>query len=203
MIKLIIKRLLFTFAFIITLPLIVPTWVEAVLTNNKSELFFEVGKELAAIVPTVLGRYIRLAYYKSVCTEVAFDVSMLLGSMIAHRDTTIRRGTVIGTYTIIGYAEIGENVIVGARVSVVSGKYQHGRPDQRANKNGIEKQYTKINIGANSWLGEGSIIMADVGANCTVGAGSVVLKEVPNNATFMGNPARKVSFEKHQYEQIK
>ena len=113
--------------------------------------------------------------------------------MVAHRDTIIRTGAVIGTYTIIGYADIGENVMFGARTSVLSGKYQHGRPNERKAGKNFEEEYTKITIGANSWIGEGSLILADIGANCTVGAGSVVYKVAPDNTTFMGNPARKVS----------
>lgn len=193
MIKLIIKRFIFVIAFIIALPLIVLTWIEAGLSNKKSERFFSFCKELLAVVPTFIGQYLRLAYYKAVCSGVDFDVSMLVGSMIAHRDTIIRRGTIIGAYTIIGYADIGENTIFGARISVVSGKYQHGQPGQRGAEYEVIEQYTKINIGANSWIGEGSIILANIGANCTIGAGSVVLKDAPDNSTFMGNPARKVN----------
>jgi virginiamycin A acetyltransferase len=195
MVKLFTKRLLFAVAFIITLPLIVPTWLEALLANKNSERFYSFCKEIVAVVPTVFGQYIRLAYYKAVCSGIDFDINMLLGSMIAHRDTTIRRGTIIGAYTIIGYADIGANVIFGSRVSVVSGKYQHGQPRERSNGDFVNERYSKINIGANSWIGEGAIILANVGTNCTIGAGSVLLKDAPDNTTFMGNPARKVSLD--------
>jgi len=192
MIKKAIKRFIFFIAFILTLPLIIPTWIEAAVLGKYSERVYGFCKELLAVIPTLIGTYLRLAYYKSVCTHIGFDIQMMTGSMIAHRDTTIRRGTIIGTYTIIGYADIGEDVICGARISVLSGKYQHGRPGERGNDDAKE-EYTRIFIGANSWIGEGSIILGNIGTNCTIGAGSVLMKEAPDNTTFMGNPARKVS----------
>jgi acetyltransferase-like isoleucine patch superfamily enzyme len=193
MVKTAIKRFIFFIAFILTLPLIILTWIEVLFFGKQSERIYGFCKELLAVIPTLIGAYLRLAYYKSVCSHIGFDVQMLTGSMIAHRDTVIRKGTIIGTYTIIGYADIGENVIFGARISVLSGKYQHGRPGERGDEEEAKEEYTRIFIGANSWIGEGSIILANIGANCTIGAGSVLLKDAPDDSTFMGNPARKVN----------
>ena len=52
--------------------------------------------------------------------------------------------------------------------------------------------YTKVNIGQNSWVGNGALIMADVGENCVVAAGSVVINAVPDNAIVGGNPAKVI-----------
>ena len=195
MIKTVIKRLFYICGWIATLPLIIITWLEAVLLGKQSERIYGMCKEMLATVPTFIGQYMRLAYYKSVCTHLDFDICMLFGSMIAHRDTVLRKGTIIGVYSIIGYADFGENVITGARVSVLSGKYQHGRPGDRSDGEHGPEEYTRITIKANSWIGEGSLILANVGRNCTIGAGSVLLKDAPDDTTFMGNPARKVSLQ--------
>jgi acetyltransferase-like isoleucine patch superfamily enzyme len=113
--------------------------------------------------------------------------------MIAHREATIRRGVVIGQGTIIGKADVGEMVLFGAGVSLLSGKYQHGRPQDRREDGSGTEEYRIIKIGSHSWIGERSVIMADVGENCTIAAGAVLMKDAPDNTTFMGNPARKVS----------
>lgn len=193
--KKILKRLLFVLALVPALPFILITWLESVIFGKKTERMFSCCKEIMATVPTIIGQYIRLAYYKSVCTHVGFDVSMLLGSMLAHRETIVRRGTIIGCYSIIGYANIGENTIFGARVSLVSGKYQHGRPGERKDKHDVEEQYTRIKVGDNCWIGEGAVILSNIGDNCTIAAGSVLLKDAPDGTTFMGNPARKASIQ--------
>ncbi len=194
MIKLILKRILFVIGLILTLPLIAVTLLEGVLSGNRKEVVFGSCKELLSLVPTTFGQFIRGAYYWAVCRQVSPDACFLFGSMLAHRNVIVRRGVVLGVYTIIGYADIGENVLFGARVSLLSGKYQHGRPGERAENGETSDEYQMIRIGRNSWIGQEAVIMADVGENCTIGAGSVVYKEVPDNTTVMGNPARKVSF---------
>ena len=150
-------------------------------------------KELLSTVPTLAGGFLRSAYYWSSCTRVSPDAYLHLGSMIAHRDVTIGKGTVIGVHSLIGYADIGDNVLCGAFVSVISGKYQHGRPEERSGGDVVTEVFTRIMIGSDSWIGQGAILLANVGRQCTVGAGSIVYNEVQEGSTVLGNPARRVN----------
>lgn len=45
-------------------------------------------------------------------------------------------------------------------------------------------------IGADCWIGDAAVIMADIGDGATVGAGSVVTRSVPPATVVAGNPAR-------------
>ena len=191
--RLLCKRLLLAIAVVLAGPLILASWLEALFFGLQVEWIYNSCKELLAIIPTTIGQYLRLGFYWAVCTRVSPDVAMLLGSMIAHRGTTIGRGSCLGAYSIVGHADLGENVLLGARVSILSGKYQHGSPKERANGEATTNKYTRTTIGDNCWIGEGAIIMANVGANCTVSAGAVVMRDVADKTTVMGNPARKVS----------
>jgi virginiamycin A acetyltransferase len=192
--KFAIKKILLFIALLADLPLIVITWLTIKLIGGDTakKIFIYCG-EILSICPTIIGMYLRKAYYWATCTGVSPDVHFLFGCMLAHREVTIRKGVIIGPYTFIGYADIGENVLFGGRVSVISGKYQHGRPDQRIAQQEVEEQHEVILIGKNSWIGSDATILANIGDNCTVGAGSVVLKEVPEGTTVLGNPARKVN----------
>ena len=192
--KRILKRAMLLLGLIISLPLIILSYIESLLFGKSCERIFANCKEFLAIWPTIIGQYMRLGFYWATCTKISPDVSLLLGSMIAHRDTTIGSNVVIGCYSIIGYAEIGDNVIMGSRVSIISGKYTHGKPGHRDRNNEIKDLMVKIIVGDNCWIGEGALLLANVGTNCTVGAGSVVFKDFQDNITIMGNPARKVSF---------
>ncbi len=150
-------------------------------------------KEFLAIQPTPIGEYLRLAYYRAVCKDISPEAKFLFGSMLARKDVTIGAGSVIGAYVIIGFARIGDNVLIGGQSSLISGKYQHGRPGEENDEDEPDGQYEIITIGSNTWIGQGVVIMVNIGEGCTVAAGSVVFKEVPDGITVMGNPARKVS----------
>jgi len=194
-VKYILKRLFFIIGLILTSPLIILTWLEALFLGKKAEWIYNSCKEILSLCPTTLGEYMRLAYYWAVCTHVSPNACFCFGSMVAHRDTIIHSGVVVGVYSILGFCEVGENVLFGARVSLISGKYQHGRPEERALNGFGTEFYQKLTIGSNSWIGQEAILMANIGENCTVAAGSVVYKTVPDGATVMGNPARKVSLD--------
>ena len=51
-----------------------------------------------------------------------------------------------------------------------------------------------VKIGANVWIGSGSIILPGVtiGENSVIGAGSVVTKDIPANVVAVGSPARVI-----------
>ncbi len=192
MLRIVLKRLLLVLGIVATLPLILVCRLEELVCGRECERVYSFGKELLAAVPTIVGEYLRLGYYCCVCNHVSVDAAFMYNAMLAHRDVSIGPGVVVGVGTIIGKAVIEEGVLFGARVSLLSGKYQHGRPGERAP--GMPKgEYTSITIGAHSWIGQQAVLMANVGRNCTIGAGSVLMKDAPDNTTFMGNPARRVN----------
>lgn len=193
MLKLIIKRLLFISGIIATSPLILLTHLETLIRGRNTGRFFGASKEILSIIPSIIGEYMRSGYYWSVCTRSSPDASFMFGCMLARQNSIIRAGVVIGAYSIIGFADIGENVLIGPRVSILSGKYQHGKPDDRREGNMDINEFQMITIGKNSWIGQDAVLMANVGENCTVGAGSVVYKDVPDETTVLGNPARRVN----------
>ncbi len=189
-----LKRVLFIFALVIVSPLILICILEEYVFGKEKERVFVSCAEILSLNPTLIGTYLRKAFYWATCTDVHRDTHFLLGSMLAHRSNSIGRGVVVGHYSFMGKANIGDNVILGARVSIVSGKYRHGRPGQRIIEQNPTGETGIICIGRNSWIGQDAILLANIGENCTVGAGSVVYHEVADNTTVIGNPARKVNF---------
>ncbi len=189
------KSAMFDLAFALVAPLIVLNWLEEKLAGPEVERVFAFSKELLALVPTFVGVYLRMAFYWACCHDVAPFTAVNFGAMIAHRNTIIGPGAVIGSFSIIGCAVIGANVLIAPKVSILSGKYQHGRPAEREQWGRRDVRYEIVTIGENSFIGQGAIVLADVGRNATVGAGAVVNREVPDGITVMGNPARRVLIE--------
>ena len=153
-----------------------------------SEEIFGFSAKLLSLIPGKLGQYIRTSFYCQTLKECKYDLLVGFSSFFAHPTTKVGRRVGLGSFTVVGTADIGNNVLVGSKVSILSGKYQH----QIGYSSDCDKEirYEEVKIGDNTWLGEGSIIMADIAGDCVVSAGSVVTKPMPSSMIAIGNPAR-------------
>src|SRR5690606_24110717 len=85
---------------------------------------------------------------------------------------------------------IGENTAIAYNVTLLTSA------NPRGPLNKLIKLYPKIvapiNIGSNSWLGAGSIVLPGItiGDFCVIAAGSVVTKDVPDYTVVAGVPAK-------------
>jgi virginiamycin A acetyltransferase len=154
-----------------------------------NDAVFASSAQLISLIPGKIGQYIRAAFYKMTLTECHCDLMVGFGSFFAQPTVRAGRGVGMGSFTIIGSSVLGDGVLISSRVSVLSGKYQHGGFLPGATPPGGGR-FEAITIGAGSWIGEGAIVMASVGQHCMVSAGSVVTKPAPDRVLAVGNPAR-------------
>ena len=154
-----------------------------------SEALFEFSAKVLSLIPGKIGQYIRAAFYKMTLTECHCDLMVGFCSFFAQPTVKAGRGVGMGSFTIVGTSVLGDGVLIGSRVSVLSGKYQHGSFLRGPTLSG-EGRFEAITIGAGSWIGEGAIVMASLGQHCMVSAGSVVTKPAPDRVLAVGNPAR-------------
>jgi acetyltransferase-like isoleucine patch superfamily enzyme len=155
----------------------------------RSEIYFDFSAKLLSLVPGKFGQYLRTSFYVVTLDRCHADLAVAFGSFFSHPTAKVGRCVVVGSYSIIGTAVLGDGVLIASHVSILSGKHQHGSALKGVAFSG-EVYYETVTIGAGSWIGEGAIIMASVGRQCIVGAGSVVAKPVPDLSTAVGNPAR-------------
>jgi maltose O-acetyltransferase len=82
--------------------------------------------------------------------------------------------------------EIGDNVFIAPGVQLYTALHPIN-PEQR---NTLTESARKIKIGANCWIGGGSIILpgVEIGEGTTIGAGSVVTKNIAPRVVACGNP---------------
>lgn len=160
----------------------------------KSERLFDFFAKLFSLLPGKLGQYLRASYYMQTLAECHYDLFVGFGSFFSHATARVGRGVKIGSFSIVGTAILEDHVALGSRVSVLSGKYQHGGGPRGRDIVHNDVYYEQVRIGTRTWLGEGAVVMAHVGRHSIVSAGSVVTRPVPDNVTAVGNPARVVRF---------
>lgn len=167
-----------------------PLWLLYKITGSK-DLFAGQG-QLLALVPGKIGSYIRVAYYSKTLERCPNKGYIGFGTFFAHPEVEIGEGYYIGAYNIIGMAKIGKHATIASHVSILSGKNQHGYKEIGKP---IQEQvgvFTKITIGDNCWIGNGSIIMSDLGVQNVIAAGAVVNRNTNDYEILIGNPATVV-----------
>ncbi len=179
------KMAAFGTSMILTSPLIVAAWLEK--KASTSEVVFTGASQLLALLPSFVGTYLRSAFYYGALERCSWEIHVGFGTIFTHRSASMGRNTSIGTYCVIGHADIGDQVMMASRVSIPSGRRQHF---DDAGRLSAKTRYDRVAIGSKSWIGEGAIVMADLGDHCVVSAGAVVLKSKPPATLVGGNPAR-------------
>jgi acetyltransferase-like isoleucine patch superfamily enzyme len=186
-----IKRLLNVVALAIVSPAALTCWFEGLL-SRRSQALFAFWAQLFAILPGLPGLFLRRAFYRWTLERCAEEVTVEFGVLFSRRSAILDHGAYIGPYALIGSAWIQENCLIGSRASLLSGGRHHELlPTGQWTSTDYAKLETIV-IGANTWIGEGAILMAGTGRGCMVAAGAVVSTAVPPGTMVAGNPARFV-----------
>ena len=157
------------------------------------ERAFASSSEWIAQVPGQLGVFTRQAFYRCTAARVGRDVYFGYMSLFSKPAVAIGDGVYIGRFCVVGWADLGDEVMLADGVQVLSGRHQHGTREPGVpgqSRRNSPQTFTKVTIGAGAWIGAEAVVMADVGAHAVVGAGAVVVKEVPEGATVGGVPAK-------------
>ncbi|MGA2156249.1 MAG: acyltransferase [Bryobacteraceae bacterium] len=152
---------------------------------------FSFFAHLCALVPGLVGDFVRVAYYRMTLRSCSRDCEISFGAFFAHPQAAVGRGAGIGPYCVIGRAAIGEGTRLGPNVQILSGGQQHKRDSQgRLTDEG--REFVEVVIGEHCWIGASAVVLANVGDRSTVAAGAVVVKPVAAGIVVGGNPARRL-----------
>ncbi len=185
-----IKKLVFICFYL----LVLPAGLLAIICKKafNTPLMFHFFAEGFSLVPAFIGHYVRGCYYYQTLKQCPSDLEIMFGSHFTKMEAIVGRNVVIAGHTTIGLVNLGDNCAIGSRISILSGRRQHGFGEVKENLLAGEDTFDRINIGRSTFLGEGSIIMANIGEFTIIGAGSVVVKDIPDYVVAVGNPAKVI-----------
>jgi virginiamycin A acetyltransferase len=148
--------------------------------------------ELLSLVPFRFGNQIRYQFYRETLESCGETVTINFGTIISSRKTRLGSNIWLGTYNVIGQADIRDHILTASGCVILSGRKGHDFSNTGVPI--MHQPYTPVRcaVGPDVWLGANSILMADVGQGCVIGAGSVVVSPIPDWSVAVGNPARVI-----------
>ena len=153
---------------------------------------FETVSKGLSLVPGLGGMWLRRVWYRHTLAACGEKLYVDFLGAIRTPKTRVGNRVYIGMNCWVGWADIGDDVMLGGHIVVLSGLTQHSfdRTDIP-----IREQYGEVRcvrIHRDVWVGNGAIIGADVNEGTVVAAGSVVTKTFPPFCVIAGVPARVV-----------
>jgi acetyltransferase-like isoleucine patch superfamily enzyme len=151
----------------------------------------EGSAQLLALVPGLIGQYLRRAFLAHVIDYCAPTAVIGFGTLFSQVGCRIDDHVYIGPRCHLGLVHLEKDVLLAAGVHIPSGPHTHGT-DPSTPIREQTGQPRLIRIGAGAWIGSNAVVLADVGRDTIVGAGAVVTRPLPDGVVAAGVPARVV-----------
>ena len=184
------KLIAHSVAVVLVLPSIVSWRARALVMGRDRAL--EGSTQFWAIVPGVLGQYLRRAFLCHSLSFCARSATIEFGTLFSSAATSIGERAYIGPRCHIGWAVIGQDALIAAGVHVPSGARTHGMEQLSVAMRDQPASRSPVHIGAGAWIGSAAVVMADVGRDTVIGAGAVVTKPIADRVIAGGVPARVI-----------
>lgn len=108
------------------------------------------SSQVLALVPGVLGIVLRRAFLARALPSCAHTATLEFGVLFLRADVRVGQRVFIGPYSVIGSAELADDVLIGSGVRVMGGARQHAfdDPSQVIREQSGQRGYVRVGRGA-------------------------------------------------------
>ncbi|QEG42476.1 acyltransferase [Roseimaritima ulvae] len=176
------------FAILLVAPLLATHIVLSRLSSPDGSL--EAHSQCLSCLPGLLGSYLRVGFYRFALAKCSPTATISFGVLFSKVTACIDEHVYIGPHCMLGSVTLERDVLLGPHVQIPSGPHTHGieRLDVPIRHQPGCPQ--RITVGQDSWIGAGSIVLADIATQTVVAAGAVVTKPQPPRTIIGGCPAK-------------
>jgi acetyltransferase-like isoleucine patch superfamily enzyme len=181
------KTIVFWIATIAVAPALTSFAIRAALIGRDRAL--EGSTQALALVPGLIGQYLRRAFLSRVLAECDRSVTVEFGTILSRCASRIDANVYIGPRCHLGLVHLERDVLLAAGVHVPSGPETHGIDDLSVPIREQPGRPRMVHVGEGAWIGSAAIVLADVGRGSVVAAGAVVTRPVLDRMVVGGVPA--------------
>jgi acetyltransferase-like isoleucine patch superfamily enzyme len=150
---------------------------------------FTAISEFLSFFPGYFGILIRRVWYKITLKKCGTNLTVDWLGVIRIQHSEIGNRCTLGVGNWFGWVRVGDDVMCGSYVSIISGNKQHDFSNLSLPMRTQSGEKKQILIDNDVWIGANAIVMADINCGTVIGAGSVVTKTHPPFSIIAGNPA--------------
>ena len=175
-------------AFVILLPLL--AWSRLPLPEFS---VFTAPSQLLAFIPGYTGIMLRRVWYRCTLAKCGDNLTVDWLGVIRLRQSKVGHRCTFGVGAWVGWVDVGNDVMTGNGVTLLSGAGQHSFSDMTRPMREQFGEKRQLVIGNDVWIGANVTVLTDVNSGTVIGAGSVVTKTFPEGNIIAGNPAKILS----------
>ncbi len=151
---------------------------------------FTAPSQLLGLVPGYLGILLRRVWYRLTLRSCGRNFTVDWLGVVRTRDSEIGDRCTLGVAAWVGWVKIGNDVMTGSGLTILSGAAQHDFSDTSRPMREQGGGKRQVVIGDDVWIGANVAVLTDIAPGTVVGAGSVVTRSFEPRVVIAGNPAR-------------